>query len=280
MQDFWTIALWNLAAVSFMMVLGWVVSLVQRNVTIVDSLWGLGFIIIAWLSVSNTTGYTGRGLLLAVLTTIWGLRLTFHLVQRNWAQPEDPRYAVWRKASGNRFWLSSLIKVFLLQALFMWAIGLALQFGIASVEPGRFTWLDGIGLLLWCVGFAFETVADFQLARFKSDPSNAKRVMQQGLWALSRHPNYFGEVVLWWGIFVIVLATPGSGWTIISPLIISTVLLKMTGVPLTEKHIAKNRPGYDHYIATTNAFFPWFPKKRIKSNDQTAHGTGRSGSSA
>ncbi len=255
-------ALWNLAAVAAMMMIGWLASLPLRSVTLVDSLWGMGFIVIAWLTLYNTDGYVGRAVMLSMLTTIWGIRLSTHLTLRNWGQPEDPRYSAWRRASGSRFWFVSLFKVFLLQAVFLWAISLSLQYGVASTEPARMTFLDLAGLLLWMIGFLFEAISDKQLARFKADPANKGRVMRKGLWALSRHPNYFGEALMWWGIFVITAATPGSAWTVISPLIITAVLLKMTGIPLTEKHIQDGRPGYRDYIASTNAFFPWFPKRQ------------------
>ena len=168
----------------------------------------------------------------------------------------------WRAQSGDRFWRVSLFKVFLLQAVFLWVISLALQWGQLAPRPDHFTALDIAGLGLWCVGFFFEAVSDWQLARFKADPDNKGRVMDKGLWAFSRHPNYFGETLLWWGVFLIVLATPSSGWTIISPVIITAVLLKMTGVPLMEKTIVHTRPGYREYIARTPAFLPRFPRRK------------------
>ena len=260
METFWTVALWNLVAVSALMTIGWVASLLIRNVSLVDSLWGLGFVLIAGLTLYGSMGYAGRAVMLTLLVAAWGLRLSAYLTLRNWGRAEDPRYAGWRQASGSRFWFISLFKVFLLQALFLWVIALSLQYGMAAAEPARLTLLDLAGLLIWLFGFAFETVADRQLARFKADPANRDRVMRRGLWALSRHPNYFGEALMWWGIFTVTSATPGSIWTVISPVVITTVLLRMTGIPLTEKHLRNKRPEYRDYIATTNAFFPWFPK--------------------
>ena len=255
---------WNLAAVVFMMVVGWVVSLLNRNVTIVDSLWGLGFVVIAWLTYFMSDGFWGRKLLLAILVTLWGLRLSAYLSWRNWGKGEDPRYGGWREKSGGRFWLVSLFKVFILQAVFLWVIALSLQFGLLAKTPATLTWLDGVGMFVWIAGFIFESVADWQLARFKSDPANKGRVMDRGLWAFSRHPNYFGEFLVWWGIFLITLSTPDSWWTIISPVIITAVLFKMTGIPLTEKALVENRPGYSDYIKRTSAFFPWRPAKENK----------------
>ena len=252
----------NFVAVLTMMLIGWIMSLIYRNVTLVDSLWGLGFVLIAWLTFFMADGFDGRKILITLLVSAWGLRLAGHLSWRNWGHGEDPRYASWRAASGERFWLVSLFKVFVLQAVFLWAIALALQWGQMSPQPAKLTWLDYLGLGLWGVGFFFEAVGDWQLARFKANPNNKGQVMDQGLWAYTRHPNYFGETLIWWGIFLITLATPGSWWTIVSPIIITVVLLKMTGITLMEKTIVHTRPGYNEYIARTNAFIPWFPKKK------------------
>lgn len=251
----------NLAAVTGMMFMGWLVSLRYNNVTVVDSLWGVGFIVIAWISLILGSTGTPRGWLLAVLTTIWGLRLTIYISWRNWGKGEDPRYGSWRRRHRERFRLVSLYKVFGLQALFMWVIALCLQFGILAPKPTKLIWLDALGLAIWAVGFLFETIGDWQLARFKSDPENRGKVMDRGLWAYTRHPNYFGEVLVWWGIYVIVLSIPGAWWTLISPAVITLVLLKMTGVVLTEKTILATRPHYRDYMEKTSAFLPWFPKR-------------------
>jgi steroid 5-alpha reductase family enzyme len=280
MEAFWTIAVWNLAATAALMVAGWGASVAVRNVTLVDTLWGAGFFMIAWLTFFTADGYTGRALLLALLTSIWGVRLSLHLALRNRGKGEDPRYAAWRRTSGSRFWLTSLFKVFLTQAVFLWIIALALQYGQAAAGPARLTLFDLLGTAMWMTGFVFEALADLQLARFKSVPENSGRVMRSGLWALSRHPNYFGETLVWWGIFFIVSATPGSWWTIASPLVITAVLLKMTGIPLTETHTAKSRPGYREYIACTSAFIPWFPRCSKEQSDANSHSSGRSRTSA
>ena len=252
---------WNLTAVTGMMFVGWLLSLIYKNVTLVDSLWGLGFVLIAWISFGLSEGYMGRKILIGIVTTAWGLRLSAHLAWRNWGKGEDPRYGSWRRASGERFWIISLFKVFLLQALFLWVIALAVQYGQIPGQPAYFTWLDSTGLIIWLIGFGFETVSDWQLARFKNDAANRGKVMDRGLWGYSRHPNYFGECLIWWGIFFIALSTPNSAWTVISPLVITAVLLKMTGIPLMEKSIVDTRPGYRDYIRRTPTFIPWFPKK-------------------
>jgi steroid 5-alpha reductase family enzyme len=261
MQTITTIMMWNLSAVAAMMFVGWIVSLIYRNVTIVDSLWGLGFVLIAWLTFSMSNGYWGRNLLIALLVTLWGLRLSLYLSWRNWGKGEDPRYGNWRQKAGDRFRLVSLFKVFILQALFLWVISIGLQIGQLAPQPDTLTWLDGLGIFVWAIGFMFEATGDWQLARFKSDPVNKGRVMDRGLWAYTRHPNYFGEFLVWWGIFLITLSTPNSWWTILSPIIVTAVLLKMTGIPLTEKGLIENRPGYSEYIRRTSAFVPWLPAK-------------------
>lgn len=264
MQEIYVIMGWNLMAVGAMMLTGWFISLVDKNVTVVDTLWGLGFVLIAWLTYLMADGYGGRSLLLAVLITVWGLRLSGYLAWRNWGKKEDPRYGGWRQKSGGRFWLVSLFKVFLLQALFLWVISLVIQMGQTAFEPARLTGLDALGTVVWAGGFIIESVGDWQLAKFKADPRNNGKVMDRGLWAYTRHPNYFGEFLIWWGIFFVTLSTPGNWWTIISPIIVTAVLLKMTGIPLTEAALIERRPGYNSYIKRTSAFVPWWPAKEVK----------------
>lgn len=261
MESIMTIFGWNLAAVTGMMILGWVVSLIIKNVTIVDSLWGLGFILIAWLTFFLSDGFGGRKLLIAALVTLWGLRLSLYLTWRNRGLGEDPRYGSWRENNPERFWIVSLFKVFILQSLFLWVISATVQFGQTAPQPDRLGLLDMIGTLIFAIGFLFESIADQQLAGFKSNPLNKGKVMDKGLWHYSRHPNYFGECLIWWGLFTITLSVPNGWWTIISPVIITTVLLKMTGIPLTEKNLAKSRPGYAAYVGRTRSFIPWFPKE-------------------
>lgn len=250
----------NLLAVIAFMFSGWLFSLYKKNVTIVDSLWGMGFVLIGWLSFYQADGVGGRQLLLAGLATIWGVRLSLYLTWRNHGKGEDPRYAKWRQASGRQFSLISLFKVFLLQAVVLWVIALPLQAGQTFRHPAHLGFFDFAGTLVWLAGFIFETVGDAQLARFKSNPENKGKVMDRGLWRYTRHPNYFGECLIWWGVFIIVLADPGKWWTMVSPVMITLVLLKMTGIPLTEKVILEKRPGYGDYIRNTPAFFPWVPK--------------------
>jgi steroid 5-alpha reductase family enzyme len=262
METLTKILVLNLTTVIAMMVFGWLISLKYRNVTVVDSLWGLGFVLIAWITMILSDGFLVRKTLIAVLVTFWGLRLSFYLSWRNWGKGEDPRYGLWRAESGDKFWIVSLFKVFILQALFMWCISLAPQIGQASQAPQYLTWFDAVGVIVWTAGFLFESIGDWQLARFKSIPENKGKVMDRGLWAYSRHPNYFGEFLVWWGLFLVTVATPGSWWTIFSPIIVTAVLLKITGIPLTEKVITATRPGYSEYVRRTNAFIPWVPQRK------------------
>jgi len=258
-----SIYLVNLVAALALFFCVWLLSLPLRNASIVDVFWGLGFVLLAWLTFFEADGYVGRRLLLAILVTIWGLRLSVHIGWRNRGKGEDRRYRVWRAGHGRRFWWVSLFTVFGVQALLMWVISLSFQAGQISKIPAQFTGFDGLGLLIWIGGFLFEAIGDRQLSRFKADPANKGKVMDRGLWAYTRHPNYFGEMLMWWGIFLIVLSGPGRLWTIISPLTISFLLLKVSGVTLLEKTIVETRPSYADYKARTNTFFPWIPKKRI-----------------
>jgi steroid 5-alpha reductase family enzyme len=251
----------NFGAVVALMSGVWLVSLVKRDASVVDIFWGPGFVLVAWLTFIKTDGYLGRKLLLTLLTTIWGLRLAVHIFIRNWGHGEDRRYQAWRAQHGERFWWVSLFTVFGLQAVLLWVISIVLQSGQISSVPNRFVWLDGLGTLIWAVGFGFEALADWQLARFKADPANQGKVMKRGLWAYTRHPNYFGECLVWWGLFLITLATPGGIWAIISPIVITFLLLKVSGVTLLEKTILDTRPEYADYMQTTSSFFPWFAKK-------------------
>ena len=251
----------NLLAAAAFMCCGWIISLVRKNVTIADSFWGPGFVIIAWLTFFNANGFIGRKIILTGLVTLWGVRLFLHLHARNAGNSEDPRYAAWREKHGPNFWIISLFKVFLVQALFQWLIALGVQYGQMFSVPARITLLDGLGLVIWGIGFVFESVADQQLSRFIKHPENKGKIMDAGLWRYSRHPNYFGESMMWWGIFIIVLSVPWGIWTIVSPLVITYTLLKITGVSMMEETIFGDNPAYQAYVARTSAFVPWFPKQ-------------------
>ncbi len=234
----------------------WLISLALKDASIVDIFWGLGFVVVAWICYFATNGFAPRKLLLTTLVTIWGLRLALYLFWRNHGKGEDYRYQSMRKRIGKNFPLVSLVVVFVFQGVLIWLISLPIQAAQASSE--QFTAFDFIGVALWAIGLTFEAVGDWQLATFKSDPSNKGKVMNRGLWRYTRHPNYFGDALLWWGVFC--FALPKGWWTMVSPLAMTVLLLKISGVALLEKTLSKTKPQYEAYVRRTNAFLPWFPK--------------------
>jgi len=234
--------------------LTWLASVPLRNVTIVDTLWSLMFVIAAFAYAASTTPLEPRAQLLLVLVTIWGLRLALYLGRRNFGHEEDRRYQKIRKRNEPGFTWKSLYLVFGLQALLAWVISLPLLGGIAG-DSSPLGWLDYAGVALWLVGLYFEAVGDWQLTRFKANPANAGQVMDQGLWGLTRHPNYFGDFCVWWGFGLIALSA-GAWWALPGPALMSVLLLRVSGVTLLERDIGLRRPGYAEYIRRTNAFFP------------------------
>jgi steroid 5-alpha reductase family enzyme len=239
----------------------WLVSLRIRDVSIVDVYWGPGFALIAALCFELTPeGAPVRKLLVTALAFLWGARLGLYLFWRNHGRGEDPRYGAMRARHGEKFARVSLVTVFGLQALLMWFISLPLQVAQVSPVPAGLTPLDLIGAVLWAVGIFFEAAGDWQLARFKADPANGGRVMDRGLWRYTRHPNYFGDFLVWWGFFLIACATP-IGWRMFpSPLLMSYFLMRVSGVPLLERSLSRRKPAYREYVERTSAFFPRPPR--------------------
>lgn len=244
-----------------MMTLLWLVSLLLQNASIVDIFWGIGFAVVTWLAFALAPGYLPRKQLAAALVTIWGLRLAYHIARRNWRQGEDFRYSTWRQANEARWWWFSFFQVFLLQGVLMWIISAPLLAAQTSGFPAILTPLDMIGALLWALGFLIESSADLQLARFRSNPANKGKLLATGLWRFSRHPNYFGEAVLWWGFYIIALAA-GYGWTVFSPTLMTWLLVRVSGVALLERSM-QSKPGYAEYMRRTSPFIPWFPKSDV-----------------
>jgi steroid 5-alpha reductase family enzyme len=234
----------------------WIYSLVRRDASVIDIFWGPGFVLAALMYAFTAEGYIVRKTIVLALVTVWGLRLALHIGARNLGQPEDHRYQEWRKTGGTSWWWQSYFKVFLLQALILWLVSLPLLSAQWQLQPARLTVLDWSGLALWSVGFFFEAVGDYQLARFKRKPENKGKLLTSGLWAYTRHPNYFGESLIWWGFFLFAAAC-GQWLTILSPLLITFLLLKVSGVALLEKSMVKTKPGYEQYSSQTNAFLPW-----------------------
>lgn len=251
----------TLAVTAGVFLLLWIVSLRTRNASLVDIWWGPGFALIALLSFALAPdGALSRRQLVLVLTTIWGLRLGTHLLVRNTGRDEDFRYAAMRKAWGHGFGMKSLTRVFLLQAVLMWMVSFPVQAAMRSATPATLGLLDKLGILVWAFGLFFETVGDLQLSRFKKDPANADRVMDRGLWRFTRHPNYFGDACVWWGLWLIALSVPGGFWSIVGPITMTVLLTSASGVPMLERTIGERRPGYDEYVRRTSAFLPRPPR--------------------
>ncbi len=243
--------------IGVLMLLTWVISVVVDDASIVDIVWGLGFVLATWAAALAAPEITDRGLLTALLVTVWGLRLSGYLAWRNLGKGEDKRYQQMRRKNPDGFWLTSLYKVFGLQALLMLIV--VVPAVAAQGSESTLYWLDYLGVALWLIGLVFETVGDIQLARFKARPDSKGQVMDRGLWRYTRHPNYFGDFCVWWGLYVIALAG-GAWWAVFSPVVMSALLIRYSGAGLLEKTITSRRPGYQEYMQRTNAFFPGPPR--------------------
>ena len=235
------------------------IALLFKDNSIVDVAWGLGFILVCLTMLFLKPGFETRHVVVIGLVAVWGLRLATHIFLRNRGRGEDFRYAKWRRDWGRWFVPRSFLQIFMLQGVFMLMISSPVVLVIDSSRKGL-TALDGFGVGLWLFGFLFEAVGDFQLKRFKRNPASKGKIMTSGLWRYTRHPNYFGEAAMWWGVFLIALSVPGGWVGIISPLTISFLLLKVSGVTMLEKKYAGNEE-FAAYARRTSAFFPWFPKK-------------------
>jgi len=238
----------------------WLLSVFKRDVSIVDSIWSLMILTTASVYIwhNETMGY--REALIYLLVLIWALRLTIYLTWRNWGRPEDFRYQQIRAKYSPYFAIKSLLIIFVFQAVLAWLISLPLLTTLTNSNP--LSLVDTAAIFLWLVGMGFETIADFQLHRFKVNPNNKGKVLDTGLWRYSRHPNYFGEFCIWWGFYLFAVSS-GEWWTIISPLMMTILLLRFSGVALLEKDIHERRPDYSAYIARTNAFLPGKPKNPV-----------------
>lgn len=246
------------ACVLFLYMTGWyVISLILKRNDIADIAWGVGFVILAWLSLF-IAGYSERGILVTILVTIWGSRLAWHIYLRNKGKPEDYRYQIWRK-EWKHFYLQSYFQIYLMQGFFLFLIALPFLF-INHSDLRGILLFDSVGLLVWGIGFYFESVGDNQLKRFISNPKNKGKLIDIGLWRYSRHPNYFGEVTQWWGIYIIALSVPFGYVTIVGPLTITFLILFVSGIPLLEKKYS-GRPDFEEYKKRTSIFFP-LPQKK------------------
>jgi len=253
-------ALIGLASVLAAGTFAWGLSLRLNDASVADVCWGLGFVLLAWLDCLLSPTLTPRSWLVALLVTLWGARLSTHIFRRNHGKGEDPRYRAMRASHAENFWWRSLFTVFWLQGAIVWFVALPLLAAVRAARPVAFTGLDGFGCLVFAVGFGFEVVGDRQLRRFRADPSNRGQVLESGLWRYTRHPNYFGDATLWWGLYAIAAATPGGWLTLLSPALMTFLLMRVSGVTLLEQSLTASKPGYREYIARTPAFFPWFPR--------------------
>jgi steroid 5-alpha reductase family enzyme len=242
----------------------WLLSIPLRDVSIIDMAFALIFAAIATVSYLAGEGAPVRKNVIALLLGIWAVRITFHLVRRNWGHGEDPRYTRLRSwVEGERaFWWLSLKKVFLLQGVVIWLASLPVQAGMVFREPAALGWPALTGIAVWTLGFLFETVADAQLARFRADPSNRGKVLDAGLWRYSRHPNYFGELCVWWGLFLIACDHPLGLVTVIGPLVYSHLVINVTGQRTLDKKLAREKPGYAEYMQSTSGLIPMPPRSR------------------
>jgi len=259
-MEFMGVYLSGLALVAASMTLLWLLSLPLRNSSIADIFWGPGFALVSWCYFVLGTKPAPRLLLLCLLVSLWGARLAVYILLRNWGKGEDYRYRQWRSAAGGQWWWKSLFKVFWLQGLLIWMISAPLAAAGAAPAGTTLNLVDVAGVLLWAAGFFCEAIADWQMARFKANPANRGRLMDRGLWRYSRHPNYFGDAVQWWGLFM-VSSAGGGAWTVFSPILMTYLLLRVSGVTLLESTLTQQKPGYEDYRRRTSTFFPWRPRK-------------------
>ncbi|TRO82296.1 DUF1295 domain-containing protein [Trichloromonas acetexigens] len=250
------------AAAILLYMTGWFIAAqVRGRNDIADVAWGLGFILAAGVSLVVAGVYPPRGLLVSALVLVWGIRLAAHIHSRDRGKGEDKRYRKWREEWGKWFVLRSFLQVFMLQGVLLVMVALPVIF-VNQAPPVPLGWFDLLGLAIWLTGFTFETVGDRQLLNFIRDPANKGKLMTSGLWRYTRHPNYFGEVTLWWGIWLMTLALPGGWLTIIGPITITFLILQVSGIPMLEKHY-EDRADFQEYKRRTSAFFPLPPKGGI-----------------
>ena len=253
----WQVWLTGLGTAAALMVAVWVGSVVRTDASLVDRVWGLAFVVLAWTYAVVDGVWDARTVLTLVLVSVWGLRLSVFITWRNWGHGEDARYAAMRARRPGTFTGRSLVTVFLLQAVLAWLVSVPLLAAVA-VDGGALGPLDVLGVVVWTVGFVFEAGGDWQLSRFLADPANRGRVMDRGLWRYTRHPNYFGDTVVWWAFLLLALAV-GGWWGAAGTLLMTFLIVRVSGVALTERRMGRTgsrREGHDEYVRRTNAFFP------------------------
>jgi steroid 5-alpha reductase family enzyme len=243
----------------------WLIGIALKDVTFVDSYWAIGMVILAVSSYVFSGPPSPHKFALTCLCAAWGLRLGAYLLWRWRTHGKDRRYVTMLgKAQSERGWgfaRSSLLLVFALQAPLQFIVALPVQLGQIAPTDAILGPVAVVGVALACVGLLFETLGDWQLTRFKADPANQGKVMDRGLWRYTRHPNYFGDACVWWGLFLIAAETPYGLWSLPAPLLLTFLLTRWSGVPTVEGRMKRTRPGYPEYVARTSGFVPWFPKK-------------------
>jgi steroid 5-alpha reductase family enzyme len=260
-MTFFQIYFQALLMIMIMMSLLWVTSVILKNVSIVDLFWGFGFVITNIFYFISTEGFLSRKIILLILVSVWGLRLSGYLAWRNIGKGEDYRYQQFRSKYGEkRYWWISFFQTFLLQGILMWLISVPLLGAQYYGQDRNLGILDYSGIILWIIGFIFEAGGDYQLAAFKADLSNKGKVLTSGLWRYTRHPNYFGDSSVWWGYGLISISA-GSFLSVLGSLLMTALIIKVSGVTLLEKNLKEKKPEYREYIEKTSTFIPWFPKK-------------------
>lgn len=239
----------------------WILSVLLKNASIVDIFWGLGFVLVNGFYFFTTPGFSILKIITVVLVTLWGLRLSVHIFLRNLGKPEDYRYQEFRRNYGEkRYWWFSFFQVFLLQGTLVWLISAPLlAINYYSAENTNIV-IAVLGILVWLIGFTFETGGDWQLARFKANPANKGKLLTTGFWKYTRHPNYFGDAAVWWGFAVLSIAV-GCWLPVLSSVLMTWLIVKVSGVAMLERTMKNTKPGFENYVKRTNAFLPWFPKK-------------------
>ncbi|RCS56163.1 DUF1295 domain-containing protein [Bremerella cremea] len=271
-MEFPSLLLVNAVTIAGCMLALWLLSLWLKDASIVDIFWGLGFVVVAWVSTLCAASPGTLAWLTTILVTIWGCRLAGYLAWRNLGHGEDKRYTEMRNKPGRNFALFSLVVVFGLQGTIMWIVSLPLQ--ILPTLSGSFSAISAIGIACWAIGLTFEAVGDYQLARFKANASQQGEVLDQGLWRYTRHPNYFGDFLIWWGYYLLAIsADSGAWWTAVGPALMSFCLLYFSGVAHLEQHIQTRRPAYADYIRRTSPFFPWPPSPQQTSSIESSSGS-------
>jgi len=238
-------------------VVWYVITLIFKNAGLIDIGWGFGFVVVAWFAFASHASLGAA--VLTAMVTIWGLRLTYYVFRRNVGKPEDHRYANFRATWGKWFNLRAFFQLFMFQAVAMWVIALTYILGIKQPAVQSSALLI-VGIIIWLIGFLFEAIGDAQLRRFVANPENKGKLIETGLWRYTRHPNYFGEALLWWGVYLAALACGAPWWTVVSPILITLLIRFVSGVPMLERR-NRNKAGYAAYSQRVNVFVPWFRKE-------------------